>query len=239
MQQRKLHKCRLKLRLLVSSCASSKRTHSSLDGRGGSGSGSGSGLSEKLSPLAKKNKKNKKRRTPAGPGMAASLSAPAAARPRSRPASTAGSAGAAAAGATRVPAHPSAAHRGGRGANATADGVEFVRQVSVDERIAENQRKQGVIDLGAEDGGLTPPSMPIRPTSSARAAAKGGRGVDGGVSRNLAVAEGWTQPPPSNISVPVKPESSVGGRSRRTKQSTQRGSLHLRTTGSCYVQNSS
>lgn len=106
--------------------------------------------------------------------------------------------------------------------------------MSVDERIAENQRRQGVIDLGDEDDGviditddtddddggvfLTPPSsapVPMPPASKAGEGGGGGGGgkKGGGVSRNLATTEGWTRAAASRKSRAgkPKPESSARG----------------------------
>eukprot|EP00903_Cladosiphon_okamuranus_P019580 g18008.t1 len=190
-----------------------KRPYSSLDGGGtgsGSGSGSGSRVPRNLSQPAKRP------RATTGAGSAAAPSPTPATRPRSQ-ATTAVAARAAAAHARAAGASPSP--RGGD----DDDGVEVVRQVSVDERIAENQRRQGVIDLGGDDEAngviditsdddefvaLTPPSLP-KPSASAsaagaaaRAIAKGGGGgggggkKGGGISRNLAATEGWSERPP-------------------------------------------
>ena len=126
--------------------------------------------------------------------------------------------------------HPAGAAR--RGVRGAGDGVEVVRHVSVEERIAENQRRRGVIDI-RDGGGVAPRVVPLAagarsapPGGAARAAARrgggggggsgggsgsGGARRGGGVPCNLAVAEGWTQSAPSSVPLPVKLEASVRG----------------------------
>lgn len=218
---------------------SSKRPRCSLDGGGGSGNDTKVSVSLSVNPAKKKKKKKRekreKTRTPTGAGSSTSSSPPpaSAAAPRPRPdrAATAGTAGAAAAGGTGAPSsvHPAGAAR--RGVRGAGDGVEVVRHVSVEERIAENQRRRGVIDI-RDGGGVAPRVVPLAagarsapPGGAARAAARrggggggsgggsgsGGARRGGGVPCNLAVAEGWTQAAPSSVPLPAKLEASVRG----------------------------
>lgn len=173
--------------------SSTKRPHSSLDGGAGSGSGTGSGSGSGSRVPGNLSHTAKRPRAPACAGSTAAPSQTPTIRLWSQPTTAAVSARAAAAAAVHERA-VGAAPRGGN--NGDGDGVEVVRQVSVDERIAENQRRQGVVDITSDDDDvivLTPPSLPTPTTSAAGAAAKaakgggGGRGrmKGGGISRNL------------------------------------------------------